>query len=108
MEIFRNPTLAKVIIFIAFIMFTFASLSPDFMFSMLGSSNMEPFVISLYQGCFGNGTPISWNDQETRKVGIFTMFLLLIIGFILYLLFRKIKTIYNHYKTANKAIKKDN
>ena len=107
MEIYRNPTLAKVIIILTVIMFTFASLSPDFMFSMLGYSNTEPFIIGLYQSCFGGGSGVTWNIQESRKIGIFAMFVFSIIILIFYLLYRKMKILYNHYKTANKAIKKD-
>lgn len=109
MEKYRNPILVKAIIFFTVVTFFIASLSPDFMSSMLGFTNMEPFVIAAYQYCFTVGPPelILNPEYESRKIGIFAIFMLLMVILVFYLLYLFVKKVHGHYKTANKAIKKD-
>lgn len=109
MEIYRNPISVKVIIFFTVVTFIIASLDPKFMFSILGFTNMEPFIIGAYQWCFTTGPQelILNPEHERREIGIFVIFMLLIVFSILYLLYLFVKRIYYHYKTANQAIKKD-
>jgi len=103
---YRNPILIKAILFITIFAFSIASLSPEFMFSVVGFTNMEPFVISAYQYCFSVGpTELRWNpEHEGRELGIFTMFILLLAILIFYFLYQLIKRIYSHFKTSKNAI----
>ena len=107
MEKYRNPTLVKIIIFFTFVSLIIASLSPDFMFGLFGSNDMEPFANAIYQGCIIGGNAVGWNIGTTKEAGVFAMFAFLIILLISFVFYRVIKLIYNNYKTANKAIKKD-
>ena len=104
---YKNPTVVKVIILFILVVFTVASLSPDLMFSLLGSSEMEYFGRAIYQGpIFGTNTS-GGNIGTTREAGIIAMLALIIIILIFYIFYKTLKSIYKRYKTANKAIKKD-
>ena len=77
------------------------------MFSVLGVSNMEPFVITAYNYCFSVGpTEVILNPEyENRKIGVFAMFLLLIVISAFYLLYKLVKKSYYRYIASNKIIK---
>ena len=103
----KNPTVVKVIILFTLVIFSVASLSPDLMFSLFGSSEMEPFGRAIYQGpIFGIDT-LGGNIGTTKDAGIIAMIGLLIITLIFYIFYKILKSIYRRFKTANKAIKKD-
>ena len=108
MEKYRNPILVKAIIFITVVTFSIASLDPSFMSSMLGYTNMEPFIIAAYQYCFTVGPPelILNPEYESRKIGIFAIFMLLIVILIIYIFYLFVKKIYNYYRISNKVVKK--
>ncbi len=99
MEKYRNPTVVKVIIIFTIIIFSAASLSPEFMFSMLGISNSEPFAYAAYQSCLIGIDNDGWNADPYRESGIVAMLSLLIIFLTFYLLYRTLKSIYRCYKT---------
>lgn len=102
------PAIVKIIIVITFYAFIVASLSPDFMFEVLGNSNMEPFGY-MYPDIPGSIHAYDRLRAVTgdKEVGIILMLSFLVFTFVFYILYRMLKSIYNHYKSTNKAIKKD-
>ena len=88
MKYFRNPTTIKIIIFFTLLAFAIASLSPDFMFNVLGSNNTEPFIETIYQGCIVWGSSIGWNIGNRKEAGVFVMLILLIMVLIYYFTYK--------------------
>ena len=103
MQKYRNPTIVRGIIIFTIIVFTIASLSPEFMFSMLGISNTEPFALTVYNSCIIAIDALGSNTGQTKEIGIIAMLSLLIMILMFYLIYRILKSIYSHYTTANKA-----
>ena len=100
MEKYRNPTAVKVIIIFIIIIFPAASLSPEFMFNMLGISNTEPFLHAFYNSCIIGVNALDSNIDKTREAGIVIMLSLLVIFLTLYLLYRIFNSIYSRYKIS--------
>ena len=107
MKKYRNPTLVKIIIFITLITSIVTLMSADNMFGFFGSNEMEPFIYGRDQSFF-NGNSDIWNIGTKKEAGILAMLSFLIILLISFVVYRVIRSLFNHYKTANKAIKKDN
>lgn len=107
MRKYNNPTVVKIIILFTLVIFTVASLSPDLMFSLFGSSEMEPFGRAIYQGSIFGVETLDGNIGTTKEAGIIAMIGLLTIVLIFYIFYKIVKSIYRNYKAANKAIKKD-
>ena len=102
------PAIVKIIIVITFYTFIISSLSPGFMFGVLGDSNTEPFGYMYSDTSSVLPDFASFGNEKGRKeIGIIVMLTFLAFIFVLYILYRMLKSIYRHYKTTNKAIKKD-
>ena len=92
MEIFRNPIIVKTIFFITCILFFIASLSPDFMSTMLGV-DMGPFAsLGGYQGCFGG---VGGAIGQNKEVGIIVMLAVLMLLLVSYFIAHIFKSIYS-------------
>ena len=102
MKYFRNPTIVKIVMLFTFIAFAITSLSPDFMFNMLGSNSTEPFIETIYQGCLSWGSAIGWNIGNRKEAGVFVMLVFLIIVLISYFTYKTLKIKFKHNENANK------
>lgn len=106
MEKFRKSLFFKVALVVTAALFAVASISPDFMFGLIGdrSGVLDTTYINLYQTCLiGYQTTIG----VLREAGVFVLLAFLLLMLFLYIFYRIGKSIHGRYKTANKSLVRD-